>query len=162
MNANLWRMTLASLNKAFKLNSLAIELDGTLMFQPDFCNSFCPAVVNASKDHRKGCDLSYLNAINEARKTNDVFVSVCDSGFLRLLIPVNLHGKLIGCVGGCGALDQSGSIDVEKIKRLALNVDLPLERLLAEANASVVKLSPNTIETYFTLLKNRLERRSLR
>ena len=152
-------MTLASLNRAFRLNSLAIELDGTLMFPPDFSNSFCPAVANASKDHRKGCDLSYMNAIIEAKKSNGNFVSVCDSGFLRLLIPVNHKGRIIGCVGGCGALDQSGSLNMEKINRLAMHVDLPLDKLLAEAKASVAKLTPHTIETYFTLLKNRLERK---
>ena len=160
MDLSLWRRTLVSLNKAFQLNTLALEADGNFLFEVIYANTFCPKVGKAyGRGSSSACTMNHSDAVEIARRTRAVVIKPCDSGLCRILVPVYFRGLFLGCVGGCGAIVGTGDIPVAEITKLATRGNLSVEELLKEARESVVRLTQATTDTYIGLLEHRLKSR---
>jgi ligand-binding sensor protein len=159
MNREIWKSTLSTLNKAFQLNSLAIELDGSLMFEPDYGNTYCPLIAKRSEDGRRTCTMDHSDAIEQARSTKEKMILPCESGLMRLILPIRDRGILLGCAGGCGAVIDMEDVPVKEITETAIRLGLDPDKLVKEARDTVVKLTSKTIGTYFRLLEQRLKTR---
>lgn len=159
MNSDLWARTLVSLNKAFQLNTLVIEIDGHLMFPPIYSNSFCPLLGKEHASNSVYCLENCSDAVRDAKSKGDASITRCKSGFARFLIPVRYHGRTLGVVGGCGALIGTEEFPLERINRISHDLGLDVGRLIAEANASIPRLTSGVIDTYFCLLKKRISSR---
>ena len=159
MGPDLWARTLVSLNKAFQLNTIVIEIDGQLMFPPIFSNSFCPLIgKDTASKTIYGCG-NYNDAIQDVHSKGGPSITRCRSGFARFLMPIRSHGRMVGCVGGCGALIGSEELPMDKISIIAKEIGSDSSSLLAEAKASIPRLTSGVIDTYFSLLKNRVSAR---
>lgn len=160
MDVSLWNRTLVSLNKAFQLNTLAIELDGNLLFDVIYANTFCPHLSKASgQNGSSACRMNHSDVIEIARRTRSVVVRSCENGLSRILIPVYFRGLLLGCIGGCGAFLGGSAVPEVEIAQLANRIGIPPNDLLKEARESVVRLTQTTVDTYVGLLEHRLKSR---
>ena len=125
-----WQRLLATLNESLKLNSFALDVDGTFLFPPQAgANKVCHPILGHAIGSAR-CAESMKRASGTAQMQRGPAITRCHLGLAMICTPVAGEGDThAGCIGGCGCLDETHPILQADVEALAGQVGVSGETL---------------------------------
>ncbi|MFP4070998.1 MAG: PocR ligand-binding domain-containing protein [Desulfovibrionales bacterium] len=112
MPRNKWEELEGEIHDRFGLNARAYDARGfTFTGSTTWCNRLCPVIKSVPSALSAICSVAHQTMAAEVSKTGRSVVSECDLGLVKICVPVIARGELVGVVGGCGRLPESGEIE---------------------------------------------------
>jgi ligand-binding sensor protein len=125
-------------------------------------NALCPEIKGIPKGQTFICSAAHQNIAAEAESSREPVVDACDSGLLKIVVPIFVGDTFLGAAGGCGLLLEDEEVetflvsktldmDEEKIEELAK--DIPV---ISEENAQeLARFIKKRIDAIVTAYENR-------
>lgn len=88
----------------------------------EWVNRLCPAIKADDSGQSFICAVAHTNIADMARQANKAAIEECDSGLMKLVVPIFSKGEFVGTVGACGVLMGDSDVDSFMINR-TINMD---------------------------------------
>ena len=155
MSVEKWTELELEIADKFNLQSSVFNTDGVrITSNPNWANSLCPVIKSTEKGQTFICAVAHMNMANQARKTKEAVIEECDSGLLKLVVPILFKAEYLGVIGGCGLLAEDGEVDEFAINKIT-EID---EEKIRELSADVQTITDEAIEDARDFLQKRLEK----
>jgi len=123
------------INRRSGLNATVFDMNGARITDfKKWSNNLCPLIKADEKGQTFICSSAHQNIAAIAQKTRKPVVEECDAGMAKIVVPVFVNDKFLGCVSGCGLLlgeeaevesllvNRTTNIDKEHIERLSKRI----------------------------------------
>jgi ligand-binding sensor protein len=118
----------------------------------EWVNRLCPAIKADDRGQSFICAVAHTNIADMARKAGKPAIEECDSGLLKLVVPIFFKGEFIGAVGACGVLMGDSDVDSFMINR---TIDMDEEKVESLSN-DIKRISVEEAEDLASYITDRI------
>lgn len=144
LSAEEWKGLQSYFSAVTGITSVTFNLEGENLFSPDFRNEFCQ-IVKSKALGQIACKESHKTVAQVALANQKPAIGRCHAGFIKVVVPINFNGEIIGVTGGCGVLFQEDCPDEVKIKSLAIILGQDYEEMM-EKSRTVCKITQEILD----------------
>jgi ligand-binding sensor protein len=160
MTTQEWAELERTIHERYGLNARAYDADGfTFTGYTTWCNRLCPALKSVPSALSAICSVAQQAMAAQARDSRQSVVEECDIGLLKICVPILVNGEMIGVVGGCGLLLDSGEVDTffvgkatgfdeERVQELAGGIDVLTSERAREISAFIETRVQEIVRSY--------------
>lgn len=136
------------------LTSVTFGLDGMPVTTPEFQNDYC-AKIKASKEGARLCFEAHRAITEQVLKKGTPLVAKCKAGLLKVVVPIQYEGEIIGVTGGCGVYLKSEGLDFEKLIEVGQHAGISREEVYNLAE-TIKGIDRETIEEEIDILNSKI------
>ena len=148
-----WMELEKDIHEKYRVDSNVFNTEGFRITNfKEWVNRLCPAIKADDRGQSFICAVAHTNIADMARKAGKPAIEECDSGLLKLVVPIFFKGEFIGAVGACGVLMGDSQVDSFMIHR---TIDMDEEKVEALSN-DIKRISEEEAEDLARYITDRI------
>lgn len=154
MTLDQWKAFEKEIHERFQLNAAATDAKGVRITDyANWGNPLCKRIKTDPKGLAAICAPTGQYCVKRMTEGGSSFIEECEAGMLKIVVPVRVGGELLGCIGGCGALEDDGELDAFMVAK-SMEVE---EGEIEPLAGTVPYMSRNRAEEAVAWIEARLE-----
>ena len=149
-----WKELEKEIHERFQLNAAATNAKGVRITDyANWGNPLCKRIKTDAKGLAAICAPTGQYCVKRMIEGGRSFIEECEAGMLKIVVPVRTNGELLGCIGGCGVLEDDSELESYLVAK-ALEVD---EEAILDLSSEVPFMSRNRAEEAVAWIEARLD-----
>ena len=149
-----WLELEKQIHDIFGLNAAVYNVDGfRITDYQNWANRLCPVVKGNEKGQSSICAVANQHIMAQAKDTKKPAIDECDTGLIKIAIPIFIGDEFLGIAGGCGLLPDDGEIESFLISKIT-GID---EQEIQSLSGDIDTVNADNTEEIVGFIKKRID-----